>query len=123
MDATSAAAVTAAFEDPDKKAEVSAAFAESLADGELVVEYEIKVAATVDTSTVTAAVTTIDTTAVTAAVTTELKKVEGLGAVEVGEMKAPEAPEEADACVAEFSMVDKEMGEEMDIDKACKAFR
>ena len=45
---------------------------------------------------------------------------------EVGEMKAPEAPEEADACVAELSVVGKEMdeyGEGMDIDKACKAFR
>merc|ERR1719478_745682 len=173
----SRAAVEAAFADPAKKEEVSAAFAESLADGldgiaaddititkiyfkaarrmqgvaaagarfmrkrgsaawklpkklaawqrslaarrltdgELVVEYEIKVAATIDTATVTAAVTT------------ELKKVEGLDTVEVGEMKAPEAPEEADACVAEFGNVGKEMermGEpEFDPDKTCEKFR
>merc|ERR1719478_964774 len=186
----SRAAVEAAFADPAKKEEVSAAFAESLADGldgiaaddititkiyfkaarrmqgvaaagarfmrkrgsaalkiyfqaarrmqglserrltdgELVVEYEIKVAANVDTTAVASSITAIDTTAVTAAVTTELKNVEGLEAVEVGEMKAPEAPEEADPCVAELGMVEKEMeekpdGKEMDIDKACKAFR
>merc|ERR1719478_1653287 len=186
----SRAAVEAAFADPAKKEEVSAAFAESLADGldgiaaddititkiyfkaarrmqgvaaagarfmrkrgsaalkiyfqaarrmqglserrltdgELVVEYEIKVAATVDTTAVASSITAIDTTAVTAAVTTELKKVDGLDTVEVGEMKVPEAPEEADPCVAELGMVEKEMeekpdGKEMDIDKACKAFR